>query len=331
MKIIGEKKEIQKFSKDIFVLDKNVVNFSLEKIENCSIIEAYKILYYKRKYTEDFFKLYWNKIWKNSPKYLQKIEIRNRWKKYILIENLIAEYLIKNKEISCEDDWMYVGFHEFSGYRIIVGHGRGIILSRFIPEDIFREIEATKLYLKRLNISEFKFFSTAEEISTAKIFDLDEIFNFAEINSDVKPIFENDHRILLGALWAILSFLLVICFFYTYELMNYHFDVKNSDNKISDKNMSVYVNSKNYKDLKSLLQNLEDNLQWEKIDEFCKQNQIKIEQLKVVEDFAKIKTTISLEKLKMMKNVKIDYSINSDYEELGTEQIVEAVIWLKIK
>ena len=95
--------------------------------------------------------------------------------------------------------------------------------------------------------------------------------------------------------------------------------------------MSVYVNSKNYKDLKSLLQNLEDNLQWEKIDEFCKQNQIKIEQLKVVEDFAKIKTTISLEKLKMMKNVKIDYSINSDYEELGTEQIVEAVIWLKIK
>ena len=49
------------------------------------------------------------------------------------------------------------------------------------------------------------------------------------------------------------------------------------------------------------------------------------------EDFAKIKTTISLEKLKMMKNVKIDYSINSDYEELGTEQIVEAVIWLKIK
>lgn len=330
MNIIGEIKKHQKFSReDLIILDKNVAEFSTEQLQNCSIIEAAKIFRYKTKYGSDFYHLYWHGILKSSPKYLQKIAIRNRLKNYVLIENIIADYLIK-KEINFTDEWIYVGWHEWSGYRIIVGCGPSIILSRFIPKNIVEEFEKTKQYLKRLRINSPLVFSTIEDIESAKLLNIDEILNFAEKNDSIKPIFEKDRKILICFLWIIIFILVVMVSYNSYEIFNQDYHHKNRSNKIQNKNLSVYMTSKNYDSLMQLLTNMNDNLNWNKISEFCEHNNIKIYALKLDRDFAKIKTKLSLAKIKEMKNIKVEYVKDSSYEKLGSDQIVEAVIWLKL-
>lgn len=330
MNIIGEAKKHQKFLReDLVVLDKNVTEFSMEQLQNCSLIEALKILHYKTKYGSDFYHLYWCGVFKNSPKYLQKIVIRNRWKSYVLIENIIAEYLIK-KEIKFTDEWIYVGWHDWSGYRIIVGCGPSIILSRFIPKNIVEEFEKTKQFLKRLHVNSPLIFSTIEDIESAKLLDIEDILNFAEKNDSIKPIFEKDQKILTYFLWMIIFVLVAMISYNSYEIFKQDYHPKNQNNKIQNKNFSVYMTPKNYDSLMHLLTNLDDNLNWNKISEFCEQNDIKIHSLKLDRDFAKIKTKLSLKKIKKMKNIKIEYTDNSSYEKLGFDQIVEALIWLKL-
>ena len=330
MNIIGEIKRHQKFLReDLIVLDKNVTEFSVERLQNCSLIEALKIFYYKTKYGSDFYHLYWRGVLKNSPKYLQKITTHNRWKNYVLIENIIAEYLIK-KEINFIDEWIYVGWHNWSGYRIIVGCGPSIIFSRFIPKNIIEEFEKTKQYLKRLQINSPLVFSTVEDIESTKLLEIDEILNFAEKNDSIKPIFEKDLKILNYFLWIIIFILTIMISYNSYEIFKQDYHQKNLSNKIQNENFSVYMISKNYDALMLLLTNLNDNLNWNKISEFCEQNNIKIHSLMLDHNFAKIKTKLSLKKIKEMKNFKIEYVKNSSYEKLGFDQIIEAVIWLKL-
>ena len=333
MNIIGEKQNRQKFSRDdLVVLDKNVTVFSVERLQNCSIFEALKILRYKRKYGTDFYHLYWRNIFNNSPKYLQKITIHNRWKNYVLIENIIADYLIR-KEINFADNWIYVGSHDWSGYRIIVGCGPAIVLSRFIPENIGRELENTKLYLKRLNINSPKIFSTIDEIEDSIFLDIDDVLNFAEQNSDIKPIFQKKHNLIRYSFKIIIFILASMVFYNSYKIYNQDYHPKNLNNKIKTEKFSVYMSSKNYDELMNLLTNLNDNLNWNKISKFWEQNNIKIHALKLDHNFAKIKTELSLRRIKELKNIeniKIDYITDSSYEKLGSDQIVEAVLWLKL-
>ena len=330
MNIIGEKQRYQKFLReDLIILDKNVAVFSMERLKNCSIIEAIKILRYKTKYDSNFYRLYLHNIYKNAPKYLQKITIHNRWKNYVLIENIIAEYLNK-KEVSFKDEWIYVGWHDWSGYRIIVGCGPAIILSRFIPKNIVEEFEKTKQYLKRLKINSPLIFSTIEDIESAKLLCLDDILNFAEKNDSIKPIFKKDRKILTCISWIIIFILSAIILSNSYEIFRQNYYPTNRNNKIQNENLSVYMTSKNYNALMQLLTNLNDNLYWNKIAEFCKQNDIKIHSLKLDHNFVKIKTKLSLKKIKALKNTKIEYSNNSHYEQLGSDQTLEAIIWLNL-
>ncbi len=330
MNIIGENQKHHKFSRnDLVVLDKNVAVFSVERLQNCSIIEAVKILRYKRKYSEDFFHLYWHNFFKNSPKYLQKIVIQDRWKNYVLIENIIAEYLNK-KEVNFTDEWVYVGLHDWSGYRIIVGCGPAIIFSRFIPKNIVKEFEDTKVYLKRLHVHSPKIFSSIDDIENAKFLNIDDILDFAEKNNSIKPIFEKDKRIITYSLLIVICVLTFMVSLNFYDILKQDYFPKNRNNKIQNENFSVYMTSKNYDQLMQLLLNLNDNLQWNKISEFCKQNNIKIQSLKIDNYFAKIKTKLSLKKIKKLKTVKIDYVTDSTYEKLGLDQSVEAIIWLKL-
>lgn len=330
MNIIGEKNNYQKFSRnDLIVLDKNVAEFSVERLQNCSIFEALKILRYKRKYGTDFYHLYWRDIFNKSPKYLQKIIVSDRWKNCVLIENIIADYLVR-KEINFADDWIYVGCHDWSGYRIIVGCGPAILLSRFIPKNIAQELECTKLYLKRLHINSPKIFSTVDEIEDAKLLDIDDILNFAEQNDNIKPIFQKKCNLLQYFAWIIIFILTAMGLYNSYEIYNQDYSPKNLNNKIKTEDFSVYMSSKNYNSLMNLLTELNDHLNWNKISEFCKKNGIKIQALKLNGDVAKIKTELSLKKIKELKNVKVDYATNSSYEKLGSDQIVEAVLWLKL-
>ena len=330
MNIIGENQRHKKFLREnLVILDKNVAEFSMERLQNCSLIEAMKIFHYKKKYGSDFYHLYWHDIFKNSQKYLQKIVIRDHWKNYVLIENIIAEYL-SQKEVGFKDEWIYVGWHDWSGYRIIVGCGPAIILSRFIPKNIVEEFENTKQYLKRLQINSPLIFSTIEDIGSAKLLDIDEILNFAETNNSIKPIFEKDHKTLTYFLWIIIFFLIILISYNSYEIFKQDYHPKNHNNKIQNENFSVYMTSKNYDFMMQLLSNLDDNLNWNKISEFCEQNDIKIHSLKLDRKFAKIKTKVSLKKIKELKNTKIEYIKNSSYERLESDQIIEAVIWLNL-
>ena len=330
MNIIGEKNNHQKFSRnDLIVLDKNVTEFSTERLQNCSIFEALKILRYKRKYGTDFYHLYWRDIFNNSPKYLQKITLHDRWKNCVLIENIIADYLIR-KEINFADDWIYVGCHNWSGYRIIVGCGPAIVLSRFIPKNIAQELECTKLYLKRLHINSFKIFSTIDEFEDAKLLNIDKILNFAEKNSNIKPIFQKKCNFLCYFAWIIIFIMTTVVIHNSYKIYNQDYSPKNLNNKIKTEDFSAYMSSKNYDSLMNLLTELNDTPNWNKISEFCKKNDIKIQALKLNSDVAKIKAELSLKKIKELTNIKIDYVTNSSYEKLGSDQIVEAVLWLKL-
>ncbi len=330
MNIVGEKQRYKKFLReDLVVLDKNVAEFSVELLQNCSIIEAAKILRYKTKYGSDFYHLYWRGVLKNSPKYLQKITIDDRWKNYVLIENVIAEYLNK-KGVNFSDNWIYVGWHDWSGYRIIVGCGPSIILSRFIPKNVVEEFENTRQYLKRLGIISPKIFSNIEDIESTKLLDVNEVLNFAENKESIKPIFEKDRKTLTCFLWIIIFILSVMISYNSYELFKQDYHPKNRNNKIQNENFSIYMTSKNYNSLIQLLTSLDDNLNWNRISEFCEQNDIKIHSLKLDRNFAKIKTKLSLEKIKELKNIKVEYAKNSLYEQLGYDQIIEAVIWLNL-
>ncbi|MBO4405574.1 MAG: hypothetical protein J5821_02475 [Alphaproteobacteria bacterium] len=334
MNIIGEKQNHQKFSRDdLAVLDKNVTVFSMELLQNCSIFEALKILRYKIKYGTDFYHLYWRNIFKSSPKYLQQIVTRDRWKNYVFIENIIADYLLNRKEIDFTDEWIYAGWHDWAGYRIIVGCGPAIILSRFIPKNIAGELESTKLYLKRLNINSPKIFSTIDEIENAKFLNIDDILNFAEQSNDIKPIFQKKHNLLLCSLRIIIFVLASMVLYNSCKIYNQNYHPENQNNKIKTENFSIYMSSKNYDSLMDLLFNLNDNLNWNKISKFCEQNNIKIQAMKLDSNFAKIKTKLSLRRIKELKNIrniKIDCANDSSYEKLGSDQIAEAVLWLKL-
>ncbi len=330
MNILGEKHNQKKFSREnLIILDKNVAEFSVERLQNCSIFEAFKIFRYKMKYGADFYHLYWHSVLKRSPKYLQKIVIHNRWKSYVLIENLIADYLMQ-KEIKFSDEWIYVGWHDWSGYRIIVGCGPAIVLSRFIPKNIVQELENTKRYLKRLRINFPKIFSSIEEIEDTKLITIDNLLNFAEQNNSMEPIFQKKHNLLRYFLWIIVFILTSLVIHNFYEIYNQNYHPKNLNNKIKTENFSIYMSSKNYDPLMSFLTNLNDNLNWNKISKFCEQNDIKIQAMKLDHNFAKIKTELSLKKIKELSNIKIDYATNSSYEKLGSDQIVEAVLWLEL-
>jgi len=330
MNIIGEKKNYQKFSRnDLVILDKNVIEFSVERLKNCSIFEALKILRYKRKYGTDFYHLYWRNIFSNSPKYLQKITVQDRWKNYVPIENIIADYLVK-KEVNFADNWIYVGCHNWSGYRIIAGCGPAIVLSRFIPKNIAQELENTKLYLKRLHINSPKIFSTIDEIEGAKLLGIDDILNFAEQNGNIRPIFQKKCDFLRYFAWITISILASMALHNSYQIYNQKYPPKNLNNKIKTENLSIYMSSKNYDSLMNLLTELNDHLNWDKISEFCKKNDIKIQALKLSGDVAKIKTELPLKEIKQLKNIKADYITNSSYEKLGSDQTVEAVLWLKL-
>ncbi len=334
MKIIGNDSETTCFLRnDLIVLDKNVVYFELEKINNCSLIDAYKILYYRRKFNSGFFYLYCDGIFKNSPKYLQKIEAEKRWTNCVFIENIIAQYLIQKKYIRKDENWIYIGQHEFSGYRIIVGHGRGIILSRFLNDDIQQEIKSTLLYLRRIKVLDLKTFSSTNDISDAMTLDLSNILRYAENDYELYPISKRNRALILNSIGTFLLAVIVVLFgVFGHNIYELHKQkIKPSSRQIiENENLQLKVNWQNVSTMKSILENLNDNLDWKKIHDFCNANKIKVQKLFIEKGVIKIKTSLPVKVLEQLKkNCKIEYHITSDYKELGVDPTAEAVIWVK--
>ncbi len=331
MNIIGENQEAQILSRKVTILDKNVAEFSLEKIRNCSIIDAYKIYYWKTKYCSDFCKLYWKNLLSYSEKYIQCIRIRERWKNYILMENVVASYLRKIQNVKFNDDWMYVGYHQFSGYRVIVGHGDGIILSRFISDDIFREVENTKLYIRRLDIYKLKIFSTLEDWDNAKYINLNDVFDFVNNNEYIQPIFSKNYKILDSLFYVVILGLTIFLVNIVNDIRYYNSQSFQRCSKIESDAVKIKIVDNNYEQIIQLLTNMQNNIDFLKIENFCKKYNLKVKELEIDKNAAKIKVNISLKDLGKIKEAKSDYIPIYNFEDFDNSKIVETNLWLDLK
>jgi hypothetical protein len=120
---------------------------------------------------------------------------------------------------------------------IIVGCGKGIILSRFISEDIFREVINTKRYLQRLKIDSVKMFSNIDDFSDADKIDLDDVFKFIDQKNSIRPLFEKNHSLLIAMLYTIICFLLFWIAITINQCSSYDFSQFKLFSKINDKNI----------------------------------------------------------------------------------------------
>ncbi|MBE6447516.1 MAG: hypothetical protein E7015_03475 [Alphaproteobacteria bacterium] len=329
MIIRGTLKNIKKFSRDIFIVDKNIAEFSLESLNNCSIINALRVLYYKKKYNPDFFKLYCKDFSTDAKKYIQRIKISPHWKNCILIENVIAEYLYRKKTIIFQDNWLYVGHHETSGYRIIAGCGKGIILSRFISDDIFKEVINTKRYLRRLNVDEVKVFSNFHDFAEAQFVDLDDIFKMVDTDENITPVFTKNYNVIVYLLYMIIVILLCWISYNINECYSYDFSQFKLCNKIKTKNICVIAKSDNFDQLSFYLQKMKQ-LKFAEISDICKKYHLNVASLEIGKSSAKIQIITTKEQLQVLQKT-FQFKLDERIMLLDGSNAEKATICLKLK
>ncbi len=248
------------------------------------------------------------------------------------MENAIASYLIQNKKIEFNDDWMYIGYHEFSGNRIIVGHGKGIILSRFIDDDIYQEIDNTKLYIKRLGMTDPKLFSTFKDLQNYNRLDFNEIISFINTNNNLLPIFSKNYRVWEYLLYILISLLFIWLISIFIELKSYKSTSFYYPTKINNDKINIKISENNYEQLNALLQALQDNIDFWEIDKFCKKYQLNVRQIELNQEIAKIIANVPLKILNQIKEAKVEYATSNDFEKFSDEnKNIEVKLWLKLK
>ncbi|MDR0678548.1 MAG: hypothetical protein LBF44_03370, partial [Holosporaceae bacterium] len=152
------------------ILDIDKIDFFWEKLSNCSLWDAYKILSCQKKALFPNEKAFLVKkdrlnIWGKSNFYIQKIilpENLSRAENFFLAENVVEALCNEISRIDEQTWWIYAANHSSGCLRIIAGLGKGIILSRFlsVDSDISSEISKTIMYLQRFGMDKhIKFFS----------------------------------------------------------------------------------------------------------------------------------------------------------------------------
>ncbi|MDR2682117.1 MAG: hypothetical protein LBB29_03685 [Holosporaceae bacterium] len=150
------------------ILDNSNVDFSLETLHNCNILDAYGALRCMQKASaaaEDIFllpRLSQSNIFRKSNFFIQKSAIKSDFFEKIsanqvfLMENIIAVFCRSIVEIDEKTWWMYVADHHCSGVRIVAGIGDGIVLSRVLSDTLARNasesVEHTIKYLRRFGL-----------------------------------------------------------------------------------------------------------------------------------------------------------------------------------
>jgi hypothetical protein len=150
------------------ILDLANVHFSLEKLSNCNLLDAYRVLHCEMEILSNFESAFLVRkdvfhIFQKTDHYIQKNCIKNQnvFSKLkivdgvFLIENVIAEFCRSVFNINEENWWLYVAPHD-SSTRIVAGIGSGVILSRFLTDtsDPSDEVLKTITYLKRFGLKE---------------------------------------------------------------------------------------------------------------------------------------------------------------------------------
>ncbi|MDR3180218.1 MAG: hypothetical protein LBT70_04980 [Holosporaceae bacterium] len=150
------------------ILDGSNVDFSLEPLHNCNMLDAYSALKCQQKASsaaENISLLphlpHLN-IFKKSDFFIQKSVLKCDFLEKIaantvfIMENIIAAFCHSVTEICEKTWWMYVADHHCSGIRIVAGIGDGIVLSRVLSDTLAQNVsdslEYTIKYLKRFGL-----------------------------------------------------------------------------------------------------------------------------------------------------------------------------------
>jgi hypothetical protein len=158
----------------MYIADHRETEFFLEKLSNCTLREAFKILGCKRKTLSERERAFlvprdgWN-IFGRSDFYLQKISLPRHLPgdEVFLMENVVAAFCNGISRIDREARWIYAADHGSGSLRIIAGIGRGIMISRFLSKntDVSEEISKTVMYLRRFGTEgDVKIFSPRDDI-----------------------------------------------------------------------------------------------------------------------------------------------------------------------
>ncbi|GHT97895.1 hypothetical protein FACS1894126_2770 [Alphaproteobacteria bacterium] len=189
-------------NKHKIIIDRADVDFSLETLHNCNILDAYNALKCMRKIAKpsesiyllphnnfNIFKKYefhvqtsvtlapfsalrasslYASAFFNTETDSARVNVSS-FKLVTLVENIIAAFCKSIAEINEKTWWIYVAHHRSSGIKIVAGIGDGILLSRMLPntlpEDVANAAAETIKYLKRFGLkNEIKIITTYENI-----------------------------------------------------------------------------------------------------------------------------------------------------------------------
>jgi hypothetical protein len=214
------------------IIDRSDVDFSLEILKNCNIIDAYKILSCRQKLTNEKAKEDAFFISDYSINFLQKHDFYmqiNRLNKSMpfydsinfsdgifLMEHIIAEFCRRLATIEEKTWWMYIAKHKSSGTKIVAGIGSGIVISRIISASSNHSTVAAQTirYLRRHGLQEeIKIISSIQnlQIENLQIENL-EIIKYENKNEDteidlinffskhfenIRPVFASRNRFML--------------------------------------------------------------------------------------------------------------------------------------
>jgi hypothetical protein len=165
------------------IVDRSSVDFSIDTLKNCNIIDAHRALRCRRKITASFLentdlipkdKL---SLFKKEDFYMQTISATADASLYakldyrdgvFLMEHIIAEFCGAVTTIDEKTWWLYVAEHKSSGIKIVSGMGKGIVVSRIIPllSNCSAAVLQTIRYLKRFGLKgRIKIVSPMEELN----------------------------------------------------------------------------------------------------------------------------------------------------------------------
>ncbi|MDR1334384.1 MAG: hypothetical protein LBJ71_04140 [Holosporaceae bacterium] len=345
------------------LLDSDKVEFSLEKLTNCSFLDARGILNCKKKVVGEFEKVFLVKkdkifSFEKSDYYIQKIIFPpNLFPEddVFLMENVVAEFCNSISKISEQDWWVYAARHA-NGLRIIAGIGKGIILSRFLNVNscVFDEISKTLMYLQRFGMAEnVKIFSSPGAIEIHSKIDVERnyidntsdmdkvVLDFLLINKQIRPIVSNkkyleqffNEKVLYAvafgtalALWGIYRDL---------EQVKDSILLLEKDVRLTTDAMELKINDKNFLSIKQFIDKIKKMQNPLRLlrdaAKICRHHHIKVEQL-LCEDQIKIKTSLSkskIEKLKSCQDIVIERVFTEEYEELGANKKTGLIICIK--
>ncbi|MDR2106991.1 MAG: hypothetical protein LBO73_00490 [Holosporaceae bacterium] len=181
----------------MYISDQSGTEFFLEKLSNCSFWDALRILNCKKKILSERERAFlvpkdrWN-FWGKSDFYLQKISLPRNLPKgeVFLAENIAAEFCNDVSRIEENTRWIYAADHGAGNRRIIAGIGRGIMISRFLPQDsdVSEEVAKTAMYLRRFgDVGNIKIFSPSDGIKIPPGTGLEKI-RFPDKCGDIKKI-----------------------------------------------------------------------------------------------------------------------------------------------